>query len=95
MLQENVDLNGDLIGVTLRGVPKDDGDFLLFLHEPNESGGEYAILLGDLDLNLDLARSSYGSCLEVEASGIEVTPGLKLILECIASGLKLILFLFF
>ena len=37
---------GDLIGVTLRGVPKDDGDFLLFLHEPNESGGEYAILLG-------------------------------------------------
>ena len=45
----------DLIGVTLRGVPEDDGDFLLlFLHEPNESSGEYAILLGDLNLNLDL-----------------------------------------
>ena len=43
---------GDLIGVTLRGVPKDDGDFLL--HKPNESSGEYAILLGDLDLDLDL-----------------------------------------
>ena len=43
----------DLIGVILRGVPKDDGDFLsLFLHEPNESSGEYAILLGDLDLDL-------------------------------------------
>ena len=46
---------GDLIGVTLQGVPKDDGDFLLlFLHKPTESGGEYAILLGDLDLDLDL-----------------------------------------
>ena len=41
---------GDLIRVTLQGVPKDDGDFLLlFLHE---SSGEYAILLGDLDLDL-------------------------------------------
>ena len=45
---------GDLIRVTLRGVPEDDGDFLLFLYELNESGGEYAILLGDLDLDLDL-----------------------------------------
>ena len=46
---------GDLIGVTLRGVPKDDGvSLLLFLHELNESGREYAILLGDLDLDLDL-----------------------------------------
>ena len=45
---------GDLIGVSLRGVPEDDGDFLLFLHKPTESGGEYAILLGDLDLDLDL-----------------------------------------
>ena len=46
---------GDLIGVTLRGVPDDDGDFLLLLfHESTESGGEYAILLGDLDLDLDL-----------------------------------------
>ena len=45
---------GDLIGVTLQGVPEDDGDFLLFLHEPTESGGEYAILLGDLNLDLDL-----------------------------------------
>ena len=44
---------GDLIGVTLRGVPEDDGVFLLlFLHELAESGGEYAILLGDLDLDL-------------------------------------------
>ena len=46
---------GDLVGVTLRGVPEDDSDFLLlFLHQLTDSGGEYAILLGDLDLNLDL-----------------------------------------
>ena len=65
----------DIIGVILWGVPKDDGNFLsLFLHELNESSGEYAILLGDLslDLDLDLAWSLYGSCLEVEASGVEV-----------------------
>ena len=47
----------DLIGVTQQGVPEDDGDFLLFLHELNESSGEYAILFGDLNLDLDLARS--------------------------------------
>ena len=47
---------GDLIRVILQGVPKDDGNFFLslFLHEQNESSGEYAILLGDLDLDLDL-----------------------------------------
>ena len=44
----------DLIGVILQGVSKDDGKFFaLFLHEQNEFGGEYAILLGDLDLDLD------------------------------------------
>ena len=46
---------GDLIGVILQGISKDDGEYLaLFLHEPNEFSGEYAILLGDLNLNLDL-----------------------------------------
>ena len=46
---------GDLIGVILRGVSEDDGKFLaVFLHEPNEFSGEYAILLGDLNLDLDL-----------------------------------------
>ena len=58
MFQENKhrSIVGDHIGVILRGVSKDDGKFLdVFLHEPNEFGGEYAILLGDLDLDLDLS----------------------------------------
>ena len=46
----------DLIGVILQGVSKDEGEFLdIFLHEPNEFGGEFTILLGDLDLDLDLS----------------------------------------
>ena len=49
-------LVGDLVGVILQGVSEDDGEFLdVFLHDPNEFGGEFAILLGDLNLDLVLS----------------------------------------
>ena len=50
-------LTGDLVGVNLQGanVLEDDGELLdAFLHDPSEFSDEYAILFGDLDLDLDL-----------------------------------------
>ena len=47
---------GDCIGIILQGILIDDGELLdAFLHDLSEFGGEYAILLGDLNLDLDLS----------------------------------------
>ena len=82
MLQENVDLKPEiLLGLLYEVYPK--MMVISFYFSMNQMN-----LVGSMpsSWDLDLAWSTYGSCLEVEASGIEVTPGLKLILECTASG---------
>ena len=53
---EHRSIVGHCIGVILQGVFVDDGELLdAFHHESSEFSGEYAILLGDLDLDLDLS----------------------------------------